>query len=53
MVGDEVIPVRSMLEITHPIAEGIIEDKTDMETLWSYAITEKVLQKIKFQKVRC
>lgn len=42
MVGDEVIPVRSMLEITHPIAEGIIKDVDDMETLWRYGINTKV-----------
>jgi len=42
MVGDEVIPVRSMLEITHPISEGIIKDVDDMETLWKYGITNKV-----------
>ncbi len=43
MVGDEVIPVRSMLEISHPIAEGIIKDVDDMETLWTYAIKDKVI----------
>jgi actin-related protein 2 len=42
MVGDEVIPIRSMLEISHPISEGIIKDIDDMETLWRYGITTKV-----------
>jgi len=42
MVGDEVIPIRSMLEITHPVTEGIIKDIEDMELLWRYGITDKV-----------
>jgi actin-related protein len=42
MVGDEVIPIRSMLEITHPVTEGIIKNVEDMETLWRYAIETKV-----------
>lgn len=42
MIGDEVIPVRSMLEIKHPIKEGIIDDKEEMELLWRYALTEKL-----------
>lgn len=42
MVGDQVIPVRSMLEVKYPIREGIITDKEEMEILWKYAMTEKV-----------
>ena len=42
MIGDEVIPVRSMLEIKHPIKEGIIEDKDEMELLWRYALVNKL-----------
>jgi actin-related protein 2 len=42
MIGDQVIPVRSMLEIKHPIKEGIIEDKEEMELLWRYAMCDKV-----------
>jgi actin-related protein 2 len=30
MIGDEVIPVRSLLEIKHPMKEGIIQDKEEM-----------------------
>jgi actin-related protein 2 len=42
MVGDEVIPVRSMLEIKHPMREGIIQDREEMELLWKYALFDKV-----------
>ncbi len=42
MIGDEVIPVRSLLELKHPLAEGIIKDKDDMELLWKYAINNKL-----------
>lgn len=42
MIGDQVIPVRSMLEIKHPMKEGIIEDKEDMELLWRYALNDKM-----------
>jgi actin-related protein 2 len=42
MIGDQVIPVRSMLEIKHPMKEGIIDDKEDMELLWRYCLNEKM-----------
>ena len=42
MIGDEVIPVRSLLEIKHPLSDGIIKDKDDMELLWRYAINNKL-----------
>jgi actin-related protein 2 len=42
MIGDEVIPVRSLLEIKHPLSEGIIKDRDDMELLWKYAIHNKL-----------
>jgi actin-related protein 2 len=42
MIGDEVIPVRSMLEIKHPMKEGIIQDKEDMELLWKYTLFNKL-----------
>jgi actin-related protein 2 len=46
MIGDEVIPVRSMLEIKHPIKEGIIKEKEDMGLLWSYALENKVTENL-------
>ena len=42
MIGDEVIPFRSLLELKHPLSEGIIKDKDDMELLWRYAINNKL-----------
>lgn len=42
MIGDEVIPVRSQLELKHPISEGIIKDKEELEILWDYALTSKL-----------
>lgn len=42
MIGDEVTPVRSLLELKYPIKEGIIEDKEELELLWRYAISDKI-----------
>ena len=42
MIGDEVTPVRSLLDLTYPIKEGIVMDEDDMELLWEYAITKKL-----------
>jgi actin-related protein 2 len=42
MIGDEVTPVRSLLELKYPIKEGIIVDADDMELLWEYCITKKL-----------
>lgn len=42
MIGDEIIPVRSMLDLSYPIAEGIVQNEDDMALLWSYCITEKL-----------
>ena len=48
MVGDEAAPLRSMLELNHPIEEGIkislkwlinqgiVKDWDDMERIWEY-----------------
>ena len=42
MIGDEVTKVRSLLELTYPMKEGIIEDKEDMGRLWDYCIRNKL-----------
>lgn len=42
MIGDEVIPVRQMLDIKYPMKEGIIQDTDDLERIWRYALTNKV-----------
>ena len=42
MIGDEVTPVRSLLELSYPMEEGIIKNDNDMATLWNYVLTEKL-----------
>ena len=42
MIGDEVIPVRPLLELTYPMKEGIIVNEDDMGILWDYCIKEKL-----------
>ena len=37
MVGDEASDVRSYLQISYPMENGIIKNWTDMELLWDYA----------------
>jgi len=45
MIGDEVIPVRPLLELTYPMKEGIIVNEDDMGILWDYCIKEKLKEK--------
>ena len=42
MIGDEVSPVRSLLELTYPMEEGIIKNAEDMEILWDYVLQKKL-----------
>lgn len=42
MVGDEIIGFRSLLELTHPISEGVIVNEEDLSRLWEYTLTEKL-----------
>jgi actin-related protein 2 len=42
MLGDEANPLRSFLEITYPIAEGIVTDWDDMIALWDYTFHTKM-----------
>jgi len=42
MIGDEVTKVRSLLELSYPMEEGIIKNKEDMELLWDYVLTKKL-----------
>lgn len=37
MIGDEASDVRSYLQISYPMENGIIKNWTDMELLWDYA----------------
>jgi actin-related protein 2 len=42
MLGDEANPLRSMLEITYPVREGIVENWEDMIALWDYTFHTKM-----------
>lgn len=42
MIGDEVLPVRSILDLKYPIRDGIIKDTEELELLWQYAIQQKL-----------
>ena len=42
MIGDEIISVRSLLELSYPITERIIEDEEDMYLLWNYCLSQKL-----------
>ena len=42
MVGDEIIGFRSLLELSHPVTEGIITDEEDLFKLWDYTLTQKM-----------
>ena len=42
MIGDEVTPVRSLLELTYPMKEGIITNDEDMALLWDYVLDKKL-----------
>ena len=36
MIGDEAAPYRGLLELTHPLEEGVIKNWDDMELIWAY-----------------
>ena len=42
MLGDEANPLRSMLEITYPISEGIVDNWDDMTALWEYCFHKRM-----------
>ena len=42
MLGDEANPLRSMLEISYPISEGIVENWDDMTALWEYVFFQRM-----------
>lgn len=42
MIGDEVIPYKSLLDLSYPIEEGKIKNLDDLEKLWEYAINNKL-----------
>jgi actin-related protein 2 len=42
MVGDEAAKLRSMLQITYPLDNGIIRNWEDIMYVWDYAFSEKL-----------
>lgn len=36
MVGDEAAPLRSYLELSHPVDEGIVSNWDDMCLIWEH-----------------
>lgn len=42
MVGDQANPLRSFLEISYPIREGIVESWDDMISLWEHSFHNKL-----------
>ena len=36
MVGDEAAPLRSYLELSHPVEEGIVNNWDDMSLVWNH-----------------
>ena len=42
MIGDEIVGFRSLLELSHPVTEGIITDEEDLFKLWDYTLTQKM-----------
>ena len=42
MIGDEIIGFRSLLELTHPVSEGVIVNEDDLARLWEYTLTKKL-----------
>lgn len=42
MVGDEAAAVRSALQISYPVENGIVRNWEDMEHLWNYTFTDKL-----------
>lgn len=42
MIGDEAAKARRLLELSHPLEEGIIKNWDDMELIWRYGFEEKL-----------
>jgi actin-related protein 2 len=42
MIGDEAATLRSALEISYPLENGVIKNWTDMEHVWSYLFDTKM-----------
>ena len=42
MVGDEASQLRSMLEVSYPMENGIVRNWEDMKHVWDYTFNEKL-----------
>jgi len=42
MVGDEAAELRSSLQMSYPMKNGIVQNWTDMRHLWDYTFNEKL-----------
>ena len=42
MVGDEASQLRSMLEVSYPMENGIVRNWDDMKHVWDYTFNEKL-----------
>lgn len=51
MCGDEAAQVRSLLQVSYPMENGIIKNWEDMEHLWDYLFYERLKQPTQGQKV--
>lgn len=50
MIGDEAAPCRGLLELSHPLEEGIIKNWDDMELIWEYGF-KKITNDVKGSNV--
>ncbi len=51
MAGDEASAVRTMLQISYPMENGIVKNWTDMQHLWDYTFFEKLQVDPKGRKI--
>lgn len=51
MVGDEASQLRSMLEVSYPMENGIVRNWDDMKHIWDYTFNEKLQVNTKECKV--
>lgn len=51
MCGDEAAAVRTMLQISYPMENGIVKKWDDMQHLWDYTFAEKLKVDTRGQKI--
>ena len=44
MVGDEAAPLRSYLELSHPVEEGIVNNWDDMCLVWDHGFKRVIYE---------